>query len=145
MGPLTAYRLPLTDMASTQAQQYRGLLWLFTGAGLLCFWPIFEGARGRIPPTMGLLSGGIAVLCFMTGAWFGWKGAKLRIAERERKADAVALIMMAATLKDREESELRAVIAKGGPAAEAARLVLERRKTGLRPSGTHATPQSHTN
>ena len=132
-------------MASSSASSYRGLLWLFTGAGLLCFWPIFEGARGHIPPSMGLLSGGIAVLCFMTGAYFGWKGAKLRIAEREKKADAVALIMMAATLKDREESELRAVIAKGGPAADAARLILERRKTGLRPSGAHTTSQSGNN
>ena len=124
---------------SNSASQYRGLLWLFTGAGLLCFWPIFEGARGHIPPAMGLLSGGIAVLCFLTGAWFGWKGAKIRIAERELKADAVALIMMAATLKDREEGELLKVIAKGGPAAEAAKLILERRKTGLRPSGTQQT------
>ena len=137
MGPLTAYRLPLTDMASSQAQQYRALLWLFTGAGLLCFWPAFEGVKGRLPASVGLMSGGLAVLCFFTGAWFGWKGARIRLAEHEKKADAVALRTIAAILKDRNETELQAMVAAGGPAAEAARLVLERRKQGLRPSGTH--------
>ena len=126
-------------MASSQAEQYRGLLWLFTGAGLLCFWPIFEGARGHLPPAMGLLSGGIAVVCFMTGAYFGWQGAKVRIAEREKKADAVALVMMAAFLKDKTDAELEAAATKGGPVGEAARLLLERRKKGLRPSGTQST------
>ena len=120
---------------SKQASQYRSLLWLFTGAGLLCFWPVVEGAKGRIPPTMGLLSGGIAVLCFLTGAYFGWQGAKLRIAEREKKADAVALITVAAFLKDKSEAELQAAASKGGPVGEAARLILERRRSGLRPSG----------
>ena len=77
------------------------------------------------------------MLCLFTGAWFGVRGAKIRIAERQKKADAVALITIAAVLRDRDETELRSIVAKGGPAAEAARLVLERRKQGLRPSGTH--------
>ena len=119
---------------SNSASQYRGLLWLFTGAGLLCFWPLLEGARGHIPPAMGLLSGGIAMLCFLTGAWFGWRGAKIRIAERAKKADVIALMTVAVFLKDKTDAELEAAATKGGPAGEAARLMLERRRSGLRPS-----------
>src|SRR6478735_797565 len=123
-------------MASSQASQYRGLLWLFTGVGLFCFYPAYLGGRGVVPPLYGLLAGIIAMLCLFTGAYFGWKGAQIRIADRAKKADAIALITLAAVLKDRDEAELLGVIAKGGPAAEAASLVLERRKIGLRPSGT---------
>jgi hypothetical protein len=120
---------------ANQASQYRGLLRLFTGVGLFCFYPAYLGGRGVLPPTYGLMAGMVAVLCLFTGAYFGWKGAQIRIAERAKKADAIALITLAAVLKDRDEEELLGVIKKGGPAAEAARLVLERRKGGLRPSG----------
>jgi len=129
-------------MASNAATQYRALLWLFTGMGLFCFWPAFQGIRGLIPPLLGMMSGGAGVLCLFTGAWFGVRGARIRIAERQKKADAVALITIAAVLRDRDETELRSMVAKGGPAAEAARLVLERRKQGLRPSGSQSTEPS---
>ena len=122
---------------SNQASQYRGLLWLFTGVGLFCFYPAYLGGTGKLPPSYGLASGLLAMVCLFTGAYFGWKGAQIRIADRAKKADAIALITLAAVLKDRDEAELLAVIKKGGPAAEAAALVLERRKVGLRPSSSH--------
>ena len=123
---------------SDQASQYRAFLWLFTLMALVCLYPAYQGARGILPQSMGLLSGGLSVLSFFTGAWFGWKGAQLRIAERQKKADAVGLITLAAFLKDKSEEELEKAAAKGGPAGEAARLVLERRRTGLttRPSAS---------
>ena len=126
---------------SKQASEYRGLLWVFTGVGLICFYTAYLGARGKLPPMYGLMGGLCGVLCLFTGAYFGWKGAQIRIAERAKKADAIALITLAAVLKDRDEAELLGVIAKGGPAAEAAALVLERRKIGLRPSGTQSVQQ----
>jgi hypothetical protein len=129
-------------MASSQSDQYRALLWVFTGMGLLCFWPALQGARGKLTPAAGLMSGVAAVICLFAGAYFGWKGAQLRIAEREKKADAVALVMMAAFLKDKTEAELEAAATKGGPVGAAARLLLERRRTGLRPSSAHPTPKT---
>lgn len=122
-------------MASSQASQYRALLWIFTGVGIFFFWPAYQGARGSIPASFGMMSGSVAVLCLFTGAYFGWKGAQIRIAERERKAEAIALVTIAAVLKDRDEVELVAVIAKGGPAAEAAKLILQRRKEAGRRVG----------
>src|SRR5690348_12471022 len=123
---------------SDQASQYRSLLWLFVLTALICLYPAYQGARGKLPESMGLLSGGLSVVCLFTGAWFGWKGAQIRIAERQKKADAVALITLAAFLKDKSEEELEKAAAKGGPAGEAAQLVLERRRTGLttRPSAS---------
>ena len=130
---------------SAQANQYRGLLWLFTGVGFFLFYPAYLGTRGRIDPSTGMMCGLVGVLCLFTGAYFGWKGAQIKIAERARKADAIALVTLAAVLKDRDEGELLGVIKKGGPAADAARLVLERRKTGLRASGAHPAPQPEIN
>ena len=120
---------------ANQASQYRSLLWIFTGVGIFFFWPAYQGARGFIPASFGMMSGSVAVLCLFTGAYFGWKGAQIRIAERERKAEAIALVTIAAVLKDRDEAELAAVVAKGGPAAEAARLILQRRKEAGRRVG----------
>lgn len=125
-------------MASDQASQYRAFLWLFTLTAVVCLWPALQGLRGAVPRSVGLMSGLASVFCLFTGGYFGLKGAKIRIAEREKKADAIALITLAAFLKDKSETELQAAAAKGGPAAEAARLILERRRTGLttRPSGS---------
>lgn len=125
---------------SNQADQYRALLWLFTLTAVLCLWPAYQGARGTVPQSLGLLSGVLAVVSLFTGAWFGWKGAQIRIAERQKKADAVALITLAAFLKDKSDEELEKAVAKGGPAGEAARLVLQRRRNGLtRPSQSAST------
>lgn len=116
---------------SEQASQYRGLLWLFTAVGAVCFYPAYLGSRGMVEPAYGMVGGLLAILCLFTGAYFGWKGAQIKIAERAKKADALALITMAAVLKDRSEEELEKILKKGGDAGNAARLVLERRKQGL--------------
>src|SRR5688572_11643918 len=126
-------------MANT-ASQYRTLLWIFTGVGLFCFWPAFMGVQGKLDPSTGLMSAAVGVAALFMGAWYGWKGAQIRIADRNKKADAIALITIAAMLKDRSEEELTAMVAKKGPAGEAAALILERRRNGLtRASGTQAT------
>lgn len=124
---------------SAQASQYRAFLYLFALAGLACFWVAIKGTRGTIPPALGLAAGGLGVLCLLLGGWFGLKGARIRMAERARKADAIALVTLAAFLKDKTEAELETAVAKGGPAGEAAALVLERRRTGLRPSASIPT------
>lgn len=123
---------------SDQAKQYRLFLWLFTLAAAACLWPALQGVKGVVPRSVGLLSGVAAVFCLFVGAWFGLKGARIRIEERNRKADAIALVTLAAFLRDKSEAELEGAIAKGGPAGEAAALVLERRRTGLttRPSAS---------
>jgi hypothetical protein len=121
---------------SKQASSYRALLYLCSIAGLLCFFVAYKGSKGAISKEMGVTLAVLGLVCFLTGAWYGWRGAKIRIEEREKKADALALVMLAAVLKDKSEEELQVAMTKGGPAGDAARLVLERRRSGLttRPS-----------
>ena len=113
--------------------------------GLVSFWPAIQGSRGKLPPSAGLLSGVAAVICLFAGAYFGWKGAQIKIAERAKKADAIALVTVAAFLKDKTDAELESAVTKGGPVGEAARLILERRRTGLRPSSAHPAPRPEIN
>lgn len=126
---------------SDQASQYRALLWLFTFAAIILLYPTIQGARGIMPREVGMLSGITSALALFAGGWYGWKGAKIRIAERNKKADAIALITVAAFLKDKSEADLEAASAKGGPVGEAARLILERRRTGLTTRPSAAIPK----
>jgi len=116
---------------SDQASQYRAALYLFLLAGLLCFWAAWKGSQGLFPPEIGLTIGLLGVGCLFVGGWFGMKGARVKLEERQKKADAIALITLAAFLKDKSDEELEKAIAKGGPAGEAAALVLERRRNGI--------------
>ena len=126
---------------SKQASSYRALLYLCSIAGLVCFFVAYKGSKGAISKEMGVTLAVLGLVCFLTGAWYGWRGAKIRIEEREKKADALALVMLAAVLKDKSEEELQVAMTKGGPAGDAARLVLERRRSGLttRPSASIPT------
>jgi len=126
---------------SSPASQYRAFLWLFTLTAAVMLWPALQGVKGTIPASMGMLSGLASVGCLFLGAYFGWKGAQIRIAERNRKADAVALITLAAFLRDKSEEDLQKAIAKEGPAGEAAALVIERRRTGLTTRPSAAIPK----
>jgi hypothetical protein len=120
---------------SKQATQYRVLLYACSLVGVVCFFIAYKGSRGGLSKEMGISLALLGLLSFLAGAWYGWRGAQMRIAEREKKADALALITLAAFLKDKSEEELEVAVKKGGPAGEAAKLVLERRRSGLtRPS-----------
>lgn len=120
---------------SNQATQYRALLYVSSMVGLFCFYVAYKGSRGLLAPAMGVALALTGIVCFLAGAWFGWKGARIRIAEREKKAEAIALVTLAAFLKDRSDEELKATVAKGGQAGEAAKMVLERRRHGLNQAG----------
>ena len=125
---------------SDQPSQYRAALYLFSITGFACFWVAWKGTQGLFPPQISLTIGLLGVGCLFTGGWFGIKGARLKLEERQKKADAIAMITLAAFLKDKSDEDLEKAIAKGGPAGEAAALVLERRRNGLRASKPIAVP-----
>jgi hypothetical protein len=103
-------------------------MWLFVLVAAGALVPAIEGARGRIPRSLGLLSGVAAVAgLFLAGA-FGLKGHRIARDEREKAAARAALVMLAAALKDRADPELEALARQAGSAGEAARMVLARRR-----------------
>jgi len=118
-------------MSSKAASQYRTLLYVFAFAGIMLFYLAYKGSQGLFTASMGVTLAVLGIVCFITGAWYGWRGAQIRLQEQQKRADAVALITLAAFLKDRSEEELQATVLKGGDAGKAAAAVLERRRTGL--------------
>jgi hypothetical protein len=80
-------------------------------------------AKDAVPSALLLFAGA------MIGAgWFGLKGHRRVRADRERASGQFMIMTMAAQLGKQDEETLRRIAGKGGPAAEAARLIMEGRR-----------------
>jgi hypothetical protein len=86
------------------------------------------GARGTLPPQVGLLSLGGFFSCLVCAILLGYQSRKAVLADRSRDAATSMLVMMAGMLKEEDDSTLERIAAKGGPAADAASLILQRRR-----------------
>ena len=62
--------------------------------------------------------------CLATAVWMGWRGHRQALADRERVGRTTMIMAIAAQLGRQDDAALERLAAKGGPAAEAAALLL---------------------
>jgi hypothetical protein len=105
----------------------RGLIWLVAIAGALALAVAFAGVKGWVTRPLGMVSAGLFVVCLLLVAVIGWQRHRHTLVDREIAARGQMIVMIAARLKTQDDDELEAMAARGGPAGEAARLVLEGR------------------
>ena len=105
----------------------RGLIWLVAIAGALALAVAFAGVKGWVTRPLGMVSAGLFVVCLLLVAVIGWQRHRHTLVDREIAARGQMIVMIAARLKTQDDEELEAMAARGGPAGEAARLVLEGR------------------
>lgn len=110
------------------AKQYRAAMWFFVLVALAVAVLAVQGIRGIIPAPIGFAAGAASSIAFFLAARFGWRVREAIVADRERVAAHLSLVMLAGVLKDRTDAELEALGQKEGATAEAARLVLQRRR-----------------
>ena len=90
-------------------------------------------ARETVPSSLLLFVGAALGAC-----WFGLRGHRRVRADRERASGQFMIMAMAAQLGKQDEQTLRKIAGRGGPAAEAARLIMEGRRQKAR--GSSAAP-----
>lgn len=105
----------------------RVLIWLVASAGAIALAVAFAGVKGWVPQSLGLVSAGLFVICLLLVAVIGWQRHRQTLADREAAARGQMIVMIAARLKTQDDEALEAMAARGGPAGEAAKLVLEGR------------------
>jgi hypothetical protein len=85
------------------------------------------GVKGWVPRPVGLVSAGLFVVCLLLVGVIGWRRHRQTLVDRETAARGQMIVMIAARLKTQDDEALQAMAARGGPAGEAAMLVLEGR------------------
>jgi hypothetical protein len=103
-------------------------MWLFVILGLAFIMVGLAGARGILPPTVGLLSVAGFFFFMLSAILLAYKSRKAALEDRTRNAATSMLVLMAGMLKEEDDETLERIAAKGGPAGDAARMLLEQRK-----------------
>ena len=85
------------------------------------------GFRNLLPPVFGVLGIGLFVACLGLLALVGLSTRREMLAQRDEVARGQMIVMLAARLRDEEGPKLEEMARKGGPAAEAAQMILQGR------------------
>lgn len=102
-------------------------MWAAAALGALGLAGAAAGARRLLPIPIGLLSGALFLVCLVLAGYYGLRVRGQVLADRERAARQSALVLLAAQLKGEDDGTLREIARRGGPAGEAAALLLEGR------------------
>ncbi len=128
-------RAPLSE----RARALRATMWGMVGVSAVLLAVAFAGAKGWLPRGTG------AAALWLLGAsvtlvlWLGLKVRAQALADRDRESSQAMIVVIAAQLARQDDPTLEQIVRRGGPAADAARLILSgRRKAALRDG--HATP-----
>lgn len=103
-------------------------MWFFVllGIGLLAM--SLAGARQIVPPEVGLISLAGFFLCLVCAILLGYQSRKAAMEDRAGHAATSMLVMMASMLKEESEETLERIAAQGGPAGDAASMLLQKRR-----------------
>ena len=109
---------------SQGARNYRALMW---GMILLAMLPLVlfvAAVRNVVPRQARIAALPLVFACLATAVWMGWRGHRQALADRERVGRTTMIMAIAAQLGRQDDAALERLAAKGGPAAEAAALLL---------------------
>ena len=115
----------LTD----SARPYRIGTWVFLVLGLPLLGLAAGGLKRLVPTAVGVLGITGFFACILMALLFGLRARRIALEDRARNAAGSMLVMMAGMLNRQDDATLENLAAKGGPAGEAAALLLQNRKS----------------
>ena len=112
-------------MSDQKTRLVRFGMWGMVLVGLPGLAAAFLGARQIIPLPLGVAGGFFFLACCLLGALIGVQNQRKARQQREVENYGSMLVIIAAQLKDQDDSVLERIVTRGGPAGEAAAMVLE--------------------
>ena len=103
-------------------------MWFFILLGLASLALALAGARRILPPVIGLVSLGGFFFCLICAILLGYQSRQAALADRSGYAETSMLILMAGMLKNESDETLQRIADKGGPAGNAASMLLQKRR-----------------
>lgn len=88
--------------------------------------------KGRIPTTLAAPFLSLFVASTLTAIWLGVKAHRVALEDRDKESGRAMVIAIAVQLAKQDDASLETIKAKGGPAGEAAGLILQGRAEKLK-------------
>ena len=131
-----AWRAETGGDIGEEARQYRtltrGLLVLTLVLGIAAI----AALRGALPRELAIPALYFVLATALAAAWCGWKGHRIALEQRERASRSSMIVLLSAQLARQDDVVLETMVKRGGPAAEAAAMVL----AGRAPRTGRTTP-----
>jgi len=131
----------MAELLSEGARVLQRAMWALIVLSILALGLAFAGTRGWVArdsiPSSLLMFGG----SLFGALYLGFKAHRRALADRERDSSQAMVIAIATQLGRQDDAMLERIARKGGPAAEAARMILSGRRSGQAgsPSANRAT------
>lgn len=117
-------RHPLSDAA----REYRSAMWLLTALAVIAYAVGVAGVRGTVPRLAGLVGFSFGVATTVVAAFFGLQAHRRALADQELSSRRSMIVLLAAQLGNKDDQSLESIAGRGGPAADAAQLILKGRR-----------------
>lgn len=119
---------------SEGASEYRRAMWMLAIVGLVALGSSWLAVRGLASRGLGILGFSVGTTAVALSAWFGVRARQQALRDQEIAARRSMLVMLTAQLGHQDDATLARIVQKGGPAGEAASLILKGRRERSRPS-----------
>lgn len=117
-------RHPLSDAA----REYRSAMWLLAGVAILAYAVGYAGVRGAVPRLAGLVGLSIGVATTVVAFFFGLRAHRRALTDQEMSSQRTMIVLLAAELGNKDDDTLESIARRGGPAGDAAALILKGRR-----------------
>jgi hypothetical protein len=122
------FRPSTSSAMSETARSLRASARLALGLCLVSAAIAFGGMKGWLPPPIGLAFRPLALATAILSVWLGTKAHRRALADREMEGARAMIVVIAAQLGKQPDETLERIRVKGGPAGEAAGMILQGRR-----------------
>ena len=117
-------RHPLSDAA----REYRSAMWLLAAIAVVAYAVGYASVRGAVPRLVGLVGVSVAVATSVVAFFLGLRAHRRALTDQEISSDRTMIVLLAAQLGNKDDETLASISRRGGPAADAAALILKGRR-----------------
>lgn len=118
---------------SDAAREYRSTMWILAGVAVIAYAIGVAGVRGTVPRLAGLFGLSLGVATTVVAFFFGLRAHRRALTDQEISSRRSMIVLLAAELGSKDDETLASIVRRGGPAAEAATLILKGRRERQEP------------